>query len=217
MNIKNKSLIFIITAIPFYLNDFSNIFINAELPWLLIDYSLKLIPLCLIFYMIVKKNLSLKDLGLTALSPIKFILWTIGITLLGLCLDEPGFAIWSKILPSFKLGTIPIGPGSPLYTLDMTVGLMLVAIAEEIIFRGLAFTMLKEKGFSPAAIFIISGIAFGLIHWSAGPVAVVATALTGTGLMICMWKTKSILPTIVAHYIINYLSFSGLASNLWGI
>ncbi|SDK60122.1 hypothetical protein SAMN05660337_0950 [Maridesulfovibrio ferrireducens] len=217
MNIKNKSLILIITAIPFYLNDFSNIFIQAELPWLLIDYSLKLIPLGFIFYMVGKKILNLKDLGLIPLSPIKFILWTIGITLLGLCLDEPGFALWNKILPSFKLGTIPIGADSTLYTFDMTVGLMLVAIAEEIIFRGLTFTVLKEKGVSPAAIFIISGIAFGLIHWSAGPVAVVATALTGSGLMICMWKTKSILPTIVAHYIINYLSFSGQASNFWGI
>jgi hypothetical protein len=217
VNIKNKSLILIITALPFYLNDFSNIFINAELPWLIIDYSLKLIPLCFIFYMVGKKVLNLKDLGLTPIPPIKFILWTIGITLLGLCLDEPGFALWSKILPFFKLGTIPIGPDSTFYTFDMTIGLMLVAIAEEIIFRGLAFTVLKEKGFSPAAIFILSGITFGLIHWSAGPVAIVATALTGTGLMICMWKTKSILPTIVAHYIINYLSFSGLASNFWGI
>ncbi len=217
MNPKNKITFFILAALPFYLNDFSNIFVKDEVTWLALDYSLKLIPLTFLLCMIKAGNLSFKDLGLTALSPNRFIFWTLFITTLGLCLDEPGFSIWGKILPSINLGSIPIGQESPYYVLDMTVGLALVAIAEEVIFRGLAFTALKEKGYSPSSVFIISGIAFGLIHWSAGPVAIVTTAITGAGLMVCMWKTRSILPTIIAHYIINYLSFSGLAAQFWEI
>ncbi|MDC7217488.1 MAG: CPBP family intramembrane metalloprotease, partial [Spirochaetales bacterium] len=141
----------------------------------------------------------------------KLILWTLGITALGLCLDEPGFVLWAKLLPTMRLGSIPIGTDSPLYMLDMTLGLALVAISEEVIFRGLAYTALRDRNYSIPKVFLISAIIFGLIHWSQGPVAIMATAITGSGLMICMYCTGSIYPTIIAHYVINYLSFSGKA------
>ncbi|WP_320174209.1 type II CAAX endopeptidase family protein [Maridesulfovibrio sp.] len=215
--INNKTAILFLAALPFYLNDFNNIFIKHELLWLAIDYGAKIIPLGFLFYLLRKGTLSRADLGLVALSMKQFILWTLGITTLGLCLDEPGFALWSKLLPSLRLGSIPIVTGSPLYMLDMTFGLALVAISEEIIFRGLAFTALKDRSYSIPQVFLISAIIFGLIHWSQGPVAVVATAITGSGLMVCMYCTGSIYPTIIAHYVINYLSFSGKAVEFWGL
>ncbi|WP_415719487.1 CPBP family intramembrane glutamic endopeptidase [Maridesulfovibrio sp.] len=214
---NNKSAIFILAALPFYLNDFNNIFIKQELLWLAIDYGAKIIPLAFLFYLLKKEILSSADLGLIPLPPKKFIIWTLGITALGLCLDEPGFTLWSKLLPSIRLGSIPIGTDSPLYMLDMTLGLALVAISEEIIFRGLAFTSLKTSQYSPRKIFLISAIIFGLIHWSQGPTAIIATAVTGTGLMLCMYCTGSVYPTIIAHYVINYLSFSGKAVEFWGL
>lgn len=217
MNMKNKTTILFLAALPFYLNDFSNIIVKHELLWLCLDYSLKIIPLAILFYLIKKEMITPKDLGLISLPPQKLISWTLGITALGLSLDEPGFALWSKLLPSFKLGSIPIGPESQFYVLDMTVGLMLVAIAEEVIFRGLAFSALKEKNYPVYKIFLISGLTFGLIHWSQGPVAIAATAVTGSALMFCMWRTGSIYPTIIAHYVINYLSFSGKACDFWGL
>ncbi|WP_321401647.1 type II CAAX endopeptidase family protein [Maridesulfovibrio sp.] len=215
--INNKTAIFILAALPFYLNDFNNIFIKHELLWLAIDYGAKILPLAFLFYLLKKEILSRADLGLVALPFKQLILWTIGITALGLCLDEPGFALWSKLLPAMRLGSIPIGTDSPLYTLDMTIGLALVAISEEIIFRGLAFTALRKRKQSIPKIFLISAIIFGLIHWSQGPTAIIATAITGSGLMVCMYCTGSIYPTIIAHYVINYLSFSGLACKFWGL
>lgn len=217
MNFRDKTTILIIAALPFYLNDFSNIFVKHELLWLSIDYSLKIIPLAFLFYLLKTGDLTKKDLGLITLPPLKFIGWTIGITALGICLDEPGFALWNQILPSMRLGSVPIGADSPLYTLDMTLGLALVAIAEEVIFRGMAFSALKARNFSTAKIFLISGLIFGMIHWSQGPVAIAATAVTGSALMLCMWRTGSIYPTIIAHYVINYLSFSGKACDFWGL
>ncbi|WP_320172018.1 type II CAAX endopeptidase family protein [Maridesulfovibrio sp.] len=217
MNSKKKSTILIITALPFYLNDFSNIFIRHELLWLTIDYGLKLLPLGYLFFLTGQGTLSRADLGLVSLSKGRFLSWTAGMTVLGLCLDEPGFAFWNGILPSLRLGSIPIGPDSPLYMLDMTIGLALVAVAEEIIFRGLVFSALKEKGYSTPAVFMTSAAIFGLIHWSQGPVALAATAVTGSGLMLCMWKTGSVYPTIIAHFIINVLSFTGLACEFWGL
>lgn len=217
VNFRDKTTILIIAALPFYLNDFSNIFVKHELLWLGIDYSLKIIPLAFLFYLLKTGDLTKNDLGLITLSPPRFIGWTIGITTLGLCLDEPGFTLWNKLLPSLKLGSVPIGADSPLYTLDMTVGLTLVAIAEEVIFRALAFSALRGKGLSIPKTFLISALIFGLIHWSQGPTAIVATSITGSALMLCMWRTGSIYPTIIAHYVINYLSFSGKACEFWGL
>ncbi|WP_319763967.1 CPBP family intramembrane glutamic endopeptidase [Maridesulfovibrio sp.] len=215
--INNKTAILILAALPFYLNDFNNIFIKHELLWLTIDYGAKIIPLAFLFYLLKTNTLCSKDLGLVNMPLKRLILWTLGITIFGLCLDEPGFTLWSKLLPSMRLGSIPIGADSPLYMLDMTLGLALVAIAEEVIFRGLAFTTLKERGYSIPKIFLLSAVIFGLIHWSQGPVAIIATAVTGSGLMICMYCTRSIYPTIIAHYVINYLSFSGKAAQFWGL
>lgn len=215
--INNKISILILAALPFYLNDFNNIFIKHELVWLAIDYGAKITPLTFLFYLLKKELLSRADLGLVPLPAKQLIVWTIGIIALGLCLDEPGFVLWSKLLPPMRLGSIPIGPHSPLYMLDMTIGLALVAISEEIIFRGLAFTTLKSRNYSILKIFLISGLAFGFIHWSQGPIAIMATAITGSGLMICMQCTGSIYPTIIAHYVINYLSFSGKATEMWGL
>ncbi|NDV28436.1 CPBP family intramembrane glutamic endopeptidase [Desulfovibrio sp. JC010] len=212
-----KITIFFLAALPFYLNDFNNIFIKHELAWLAMDYGAKILPLGFLFYLLKKEIIKHTDLGLVSLPFKKFILWTVGITALGLILDEPGFALWSKLLPTLRLGSIPIGTDSPLYALDMTVGLALVAISEEIIFRGLAFSALKDRNYSIPKIFLISAIIFGLIHWSQGPVAIMATAITGSGLMICMYSTGSIYPTIIAHYVINYLSFSGMAVEMWGL
>jgi len=214
---NNKTTIFILAALPFYLNDFNNIFIKQELLWLAIDYSAKIIPLAFLFYLLKKEILSSADLGFVSLPLKKLVLWTTGITILGLFLDEPGFALWSKLLPAMRIGSIPIGPDSQLYTLDMTFGLALVAVSEEIIFRGLAFTTLKDSNDSPRKIFLFSAIIFGLIHWSQGPIAIMATAVTGTGLMLCMYCTGSVYPTIIAHYVINYLSFSGKAVEFWGL
>ncbi len=217
MEAYNKSRFLLIAALPFYLNDFSNMYVKEELLWLTIDYCLKLLPLLYLFLLLRKGTLSKADLGLVPLSPKQFISWTSGMTALGLCLDEPGFALWSKLLPAFRLGSIPIGTDSSLYMLDMTVGLALVAAAEEIIFRGLAFSAFKERGYPEIRLFIVSAIIFGLIHWSQGPAAIVATAVTGSGLMLCMWRTGSVYPSIIAHFVINYLSFSGLAAEFWGL
>ncbi|WP_432734751.1 CPBP family intramembrane glutamic endopeptidase [Maridesulfovibrio sp. FT414] len=217
MNISNRTTILALATLPFYLNDFSNIFIRHEPLWLAIDYALKLIPLAFLFILVKNRTLSRTELGLVPLPAMQFALWTTGMTTLGLCLDEPGFALWSKILPPLRLGSIPISTDSPLYMLDMTFGLALVAVSEEIIFRGLAFSALRNKRMSTKWIFLVTGVVFGLIHWSQGPIAVMATAVTGSGLMLCMWRTGSVYPTIIAHYIINYLSFSGLASEFWGL
>ena len=89
-----------------------------------------------------------------------------------------------------------------------------MALVEEVIFRGLYFTLLSRYFPSRSVVFAISALAFGLIHWSLGLSAIVHTAMIGAAFMICIWKTGSVLPTIFAHFFVNYVAFSGVLTKL---
>jgi hypothetical protein len=111
-------------------------------------------------------------------------------------------------LPSWKLGGYPGEPGSWLYTFDLWFGLTLVAVTEEFVFRGLAWNALRPR-LGLAATYLATSLAFGLIHWSLGLPAIISTALIGAAFMVCVQKTGSILPTLVAHFVVNLVYFWG--------
>jgi len=89
-------------------------------------------------------------------------------------------------------------------------GLICVGLFEEIIFRGFAFTVFRNRIKSTLYFFLVTSIIFGLAHWSLGLHAIVNTAIIGAVFMITMWKIESVIPLITAHFITNYISFSGL-------
>lgn len=215
MNYKDKTTILAIAALPFYLNDFSTAYVTSFTLWIAIDYTLKLLPLWFLFRMLQKRHLTAEDLGLVRMSLNELLTWAVILTTAGFCLDEPGIIFWSGIFPMPFLDPAIMDSNPILNQIDMTFGLALVAIAEEVIFRGLAFSALKERGYSTPKIFIVSAAIFGLIHWSQGPAVIIATAITGSALMVCRWRSGSIYPAIIAHYFINYLAFSGMASDFW--
>jgi len=207
--LRNRVFVFAIITAPFFLNDFFNIFIKDFTDWILLDYIFaKALPLVFIAYLFKKKLITYDDLGVKKLNVSTFIFFAIVMSGLGVIVDQSGFDFLNKILPEIKVGGIPIDEESFLYTFDLYFGLAYVAILEEVIFRGLAFTVLREKLKSISAVFIVSSLIFGVIHWSLGIPAVVSAAVIGAMFMVVMWRTGSVLPTIVAHFIVNYVAFS---------
>lgn len=77
--------------------------------------------------------------------------------------------------------------------------LLIAPIVEETVFRGLIMTKLRQFFSIPSSI-IISALLFGVIHIMAGGFITVLHAFLG-GLIFSMTyeKTKSLIPTIVAH------------------
>ena len=73
-------------------------------------------------------------------------------------------------------------------------------IVEELLFRGLILSVLSLS-FSNRSSIIISSIFFGLIHIMISPVNVIGTIFIGIIYCLIVFRTKSILPTIVIHYI----------------
>ena len=207
--LQNRTIIFAIIVAPFFLNDLANIFIKDFTEWILIDYIVvKALPLIFIAYLLRKGQITYADLGLKKIGMARFVFFTVVMTALGVVMDQAGFDFLESILPDTRIGRIPIDEGSFLYTFDLYFGLAYVAILEEVIFRGLAFTFLRQRLKSILGVFIVSSLIFGAIHWSLGLAAVVSAGVIGAMFMFAMWRTGSVLPTMAAHFIVNYVSFS---------
>ncbi len=77
-------------------------------------------------------------------------------------------------------------------------------IAEELLFRGIIFNIIKSKSNSILIASVISGIIFGL--WHLEPVQVVYTAIMGITLGLLYGEAKDLKIVIIAHIINNLLS-----------
>lgn len=97
----------------------------------------------------------------------------------------------------------PIG-NMYLWFFDLTVGLMLVAVVEELVSRRLAFAVLPGPMWVR---WIVSSLLFGLMHWSMGYGHMVETVLIGLAFGAAYWWTGSLKLVIMAHYAVNFLIF----------
>jgi membrane protease YdiL (CAAX protease family) len=104
---------------------------------------------------------------------------------------------------------------TPAFEILMTVVFMvLVAISEELLFRGMLFKAIEERSGSKAAV-IVSGITFGFGHIvnlftgysGVEQIMQIAVAvLIGVVLSLLFIRTKSIMPGIVFHFLFNTAS-----------
>jgi membrane protease YdiL (CAAX protease family) len=208
---RQASLIIGILTAPFLLNDFANIFVKDYRVWLAIDYIfVKAFPLAAVWFLLRTQKITYSDLGIKSVRFGPFIMLTLAMTFLGIVLDQLGSRLFTMLLPDTRLGGMPTITNPVLDQIDLYFGLSLVAVVEEVIFRGLYFTLLLRLLPGVTAVFVVSSLAFGLIHWSLGLSAIVHTAIIGGVFMVCMWRTGSVIPTIIAHFFVNYIAFSGI-------
>lgn len=207
---QNCLIWFILLISPFFLNDLAYIFINDYRLWLAVDYLTKIIPLIILIYLLRSGKFDFADLGLKMPGLLQLVFWTILTTILAIAMDQFGWRFFEKILPDTKLSDYPEIPVYWLRQFDLYFGLLFVGIMEEVVFRGFAYTVLRKYLKSTVLIISVSSLIFGLIHWSIGLHAIVNTAFIGFFFMTAMWRTGSVIPLITAHFISNYVSFSGM-------
>lgn len=87
------------------------------------------------------------------------------------------------------------------------------ALVEEFMFRGIILHKLLPYG-STFAI-IVSTVLFALLHENI--VQIPFAFVGGLAMAFCVVKTKSLLPSIISHFIINFLSVSLDAADYYGI
>jgi sodium transport system permease protein len=92
------------------------------------------------------------------------------------------------------------GRAAPLWVIWLMVGLT-PAICEELFFRGFVFAGLRRLG--PLRAILLAAVMFGLAHSSI--YRLLPTAFLGILFGIAVWRSRSIVPAIVAHALNNGL------------
>ena len=132
------------------------------------------------------------------------------LALVGTVIDQNGYQLIKQVPGYQALGDMPV-IGSPAWNwIDLTLGLLLVGIVEELVFRGYMHTFLSRFTQSSFAIVAISSVAFGLIHWSLGLHAVLITSIIGAVFMIAYLRTRALPAVMVAHFAIDFIDFAGV-------
>ena len=206
-------LVFVLLVSPFYLNDFASIFIKDWRLWLFIDYvGVKLFPLVVALWLIRSKKMRPAEFGLTTQSVPSFLVVFLIVALVGTVIDQNGYRLIAKLPGYSSLGDMPVIMSLAWNWIDLTLGLLLVGIVEELVFRGYMHTFLSRFTESSSAIVAISSVAFGLIHWSLGLHAVMITSIIGAVFMIAYLRTRALPPVMLAHFAINFIDFAGVVS-----
>jgi len=201
--------ILILLVLPFYLNDFADIYVKDWRQWLWIDYlAVKLFPALVVIWLLLSGKVGAPAFGLTPQPALSFLaVFLIG-TLAGLFLDQNGYALLNGFPGYQPLGAMP-EIKSPLWKgVDLTAGLLLVGILEEVIFRGYLHTVVSQYTRNSLIIIAVSAVAFGCIHWSGGFHKILVTGAIGAVFMVLYLRTRSLPAIILVHFAINFIDFS---------
>ena len=196
---------------PFYLNDFASIYVKNWRWWLFVDYAgVKIFPCGFAFWLINSRQMKASEFGLKTQSTLSFLVVFLIVALVGTVIDQNGYQLISK-LPGYRpLGGMP-AISSPIWNwVDLTFGLLMVGICEELVFRGFLHTFISRYTKKSAPVILISSVAFGLIHWSLGLHVVLITSIIGAVFMITYMITRSLPAIMLAHFVINFIDFAGV-------
>ena len=204
-------LALVLLAGPFYLNDFANIYVKNWRWWLFIDYvGVKLFPFLVVLWLIRSKKMRASEFGLSTQTIPSFLVVFLVVALVGTTIDQNGYQIVANLPGYSPLGGMP-AITNPLWNwIDLTFGLLMVGIFEELIFRGYMHTFISKYTKNSFAIVVISAVAFGLIHWSLGLHDVLITSIIGAVFMIAYLRTRSLPAIVLAHFAVNFIDFAGI-------
>ena len=199
----------ILLATPFYLNDFSSIYVKKWQWWLFIDYiSVKLFPCLVTIWLLYSKKMRASDFGLTTQTIPLFFIVFLTVSLIGIIIDQNGYKLIAKLSGYSKLGAMPAITSNAWDWIDLTFGLLMVGVFEELVFRGYMYTFISRYTQNSFIIVVISSIVFGLIHWSLGLQIVVITSVIGAVFMIAYLITRSLPAIMLAHFAVNFVDYA---------
>lgn len=202
---KDIALLSLLYA-PLYLSDFLLIAATARKEVLLIDYAAKALPLLMLFFMP-----SFRPIVRQAMFSRPDWRWTI--VLVPVCIVAiPALLLLelflARSLPNIQLFDFPSFKGEDWYIFDLTLGLTLNSISEELIGRGIFAAILLRRGHGVGFVILVSALVFAGAHWSKGLANILVAAIDGAIYMGVYLKTRSIWPGVVVHTTQNVVVFA---------
>lgn len=193
--------------LPFYFNEVLFLLVKREfLPFLTIDYGSRIVALWICAEAYRRGHLTKDSLGFRWFSWGKFLVVSIAMSLIGVGIVKVLRVVLPLLFTDWQPVEFPDYPSALARWIDLTFGMLLVAVSEEIIFRGWLMNFLREK-FSALAVCLISLLVFAGAHWGSGLHSVIIAFFWGILPTIYFWRKRSIYPLLVAHFTLDFLVY----------
>jgi membrane protease YdiL (CAAX protease family) len=202
----SRAAILVIAYLPYYLNDFVNMSVTDYTSWVLIDYAMRLGIIAFLLGMLRRGALDRAALGLGLPPVTDLILWTAVTSAVAMGYLWLSEFVLAPYFPTWALGAVPLDTASPLFRFDATAGLALVAVSEELVCRGLAISVLRPRLSTPA-LYAASALLFSLMHWSLSAHTLADAFVYGIILTPAVLATGSIWPSVIVHFLINFVLY----------
>lgn len=115
--------------------------------------------------------------------------------------------LYAPYLHYLELFDPPFIRDTYLAVFDLTAGIVLVAVSEELAFRRLLFALLERCGLGRRGVVLASSVLFGLIHLTSGLADTLTAFLAGLLLGYLFLATGRIGLCIVVHYVDDLLVY----------
>ncbi len=188
-------LLLILLTVPFFVNDL--LFYKLGENALLIDYALRAIVIVSIFKIFRLRDLGFQRIRFDLLTLFLIILIPVGIYLFGPFLKELTIRIpWTPLESSFSIK-------GNLRLLDQILGVSLIALSEELLFRGLYPFILRK--INPNTMIFLGSLIYAFAHWSGGVAQMIVVFIWGLLAFILRFQTKNIIPLLLSHFIFKLI------------
>ena len=91
--------------------------------------------------------------------------------------------------------------------MDITIGLALAAVIEELVYRRIAYRVFKQMNFDTVTLIAVSGMLVALSHWFSGPAKMADLLIVHVVFMLFYMRTQKIAPLIVANFLFNFFAY----------
>ena len=174
--------------------------------WLAADYGARVISLAGV---IMARQAGLLDPGRPPAGLLKSVLVLLALIVANFYLQMFVYPLLRVQLEIFVLWNPPFIPNPFLRTFDLTFGLLLVAVSEEYVFRGLLMALLERLRLNAPMAVVTSAAVFALIHWTSGLADTLNAFLAGLLWGVAYWQTRRLSVCIFSHYLTDLYVFSG--------
>ena len=195
---------------PYFLNKFVYIAAPDYRVFLATDYAVRLFSLTALYLLLKGRQRALPIPWRLATPSARDLMLALAGTLVLIAFNFIGRS-WIEFLNalSWRLSRFPSPPGGFLKLFDDTVGMVLVGLSEEAVFRFYLMNFLLMRGASRALTVLISSLVFGAIHWSYGAGAMAFAAFAGLALAIVYLASRNLVAPVIAHAAYDAAYFSG--------
>jgi hypothetical protein len=195
-------------SLPFFFNDAANFTLHAFPAWAMIDYAVRVLVLAGLALAAPTLGLNASPLRLRRPSLSKLLACALLLAGAGLALDAGLLPLLEAALPGWPGAAAPPYPDLFWKAADLTFGLALVAVSEELVFRGAVPALMRRLGWGPLTVLLASSALFGAVHWSNGAASVLSAGLIGAAFLAGTRRCNSLWPAVAAHYAVNLLAFA---------